>query len=57
MIFVIAVELLACRIREEYDLKGFEITLDGKINTFKISQLADDTTIFLITKTRYFKSS
>ena len=50
IIFVIAVEILACKIRQDHNLKGFEIKIDGKTHTLKISQLADDTTLFLKSK-------
>ena len=43
LIFVIAVEILAARIRNEKDIDGFKI--NG--NSSKIAQLADDTTLFL----------
>lgn len=43
----IAVEVMAIKIRENKNLKGLEIKLDGKNNTLKICQLADDTTLFL----------
>ena len=47
LIFVIAVEILACRLRQDKDIKGFQIKIDGKSHTLKISQLADDSTLFL----------
>ena len=48
--FVISVEILACRIRKDKNIKGFQIKLDGKTHSLKISQLADDTTLFLTSK-------
>ena len=51
LIFVIAVEILACKIRQDNSLKGFSIKIDGKEHCLKISQLADDTTLFLQSKT------
>ena len=50
IIFVIAVEILACRIRQDTGIKGFQIKLDSKTHSLKISQLADDTTLFLKSK-------
>ena len=50
LIFVIAVEIMACNIRQENSLNGFCIKVDGKNHCLKISQLADDTTLFLKSK-------
>ena len=50
MLFVLAVEIRACRIREDKDLKGIQIKLSGKSCSLKICQLADDTTLFLKSK-------
>lgn len=50
IIFVIAAEVLACKIRQDTNIKGFEIKIDEKTHTIKISQLADDTTLFLKSK-------
>ncbi|VDI81457.1 blast:Transposon TX1 uncharacterized 149 kDa protein [Mytilus galloprovincialis] len=50
MIFVIAVEIMACKLRNDYNIKGFEIKLDHSKHNLKISQLADDTTLFLKSK-------
>ena len=50
LIFVLAVEVLACRIRSEKNIKGFQIKLNGKDCSIKICQLADDTTLFLKSK-------
>lgn len=50
IIFVIAVEILACRLRQDKKFKGFQIKLDNKTHTLKLSQLADDTTLFLNSK-------
>ena len=41
LIFVIAVEILACRIRQDKNLKGIQIKFD---------ELADDTTVFVQSK-------
>ena len=50
LIFVMAVEILACRVRQDSNIKGFQIKLDEKTHSLKISQLADDTTLFLSSK-------
>ena len=51
LIFIIASEILACKIRQESTIKGFCIKIDGKTHSLKISQLADDMTLFLQSKT------
>jgi hypothetical protein len=43
LIFVLAVEILACKVRSELDIKGISVGEE----IFKIGQLADDTTLFL----------
>ena len=50
LIFVLAVEILACRIRQETNIKGFQLKLDSTTHSLKISQLADDTTLFLASR-------
>ena len=50
IIFVIAVEIMATKIRNNKNIKGIEIKLDRKTHSLKISQLADDTTLFLKSK-------
>ena len=50
LIFIIAVEIMATRIRTEENIRGFEIRLNGTIHSLTISQLADDTTLFLKSK-------
>ena len=50
LIFVIAVEILACRIRQDKNIKGIQIKLDGRTHSLKLSQLADDTTVFVQSK-------
>ena len=47
LLFVLSVEILACRIRDNNDLKGIQIKIDKNTHSLKISQLADDTTLFL----------
>ena len=56
LIFVIAVEILACKIREDNSIKGFCIKIDGKNHSLKITQLADDTTLFLKSKDEISKA-
>jgi hypothetical protein len=55
LIFIIAVEILACRIREDNNLKGIQIKLEGRTHSLKLSQLADDTTIFSTFSLQCFK--
>ncbi len=43
LLFILAVEILACKLRSDQNVRG--ITINEEI--FKISQLADDTTLFL----------
>ena len=38
------------RLRNNKDIKGFQIKIDEKIHSIKISQLADDTTLFCMCK-------
>ena len=47
LLFVLAVEIMAIKLRDNKKLKGLEIKLDGKNCNLKICQLADDTTLFL----------
>ena len=47
ILFVLAVEIMAIKLRDNKKLKGIEIKLDGKNCNLKICQLADDTTLFL----------
>ena len=50
---LIAVEILACRIRQDKNLKGIQIKLDGRTHSLRLSQLADDTTVFVQSKNKY----
>jgi hypothetical protein len=50
LICITAVEILVNRIRNEKQIRGFEIKLNGSNHSIKISQLADDTTLFLKSK-------
>ena len=49
LLFVITVETMAIKIRQEESLKGVKLSIHHK-HEFKISQLADDTTLFLKSK-------
>ena len=49
LLFVITVETMAVKIRQEETLKGIKLSVHHK-SEFKISQLADDTTLFLKSK-------
>ena len=49
LLFVITVETMAIKIRQEESLKGIKLSIHHK-HEFKISQLADDTTLFLKSK-------
>lgn len=50
LLFVITVEILAMKIRQNENIHGIQIK-QSQSRQFKISQLADDTTLFLKTKT------
>ena len=50
IIFVTAVEIMANKLRNNNNIKGIEIKLNGKTHKLIISQLADDTTLFLKSK-------
>lgn len=50
LLFVLAVEIMAIRIRNNSNVKGIQVKLDTKTHNLKISQLADDTTLFLGSK-------
>ena len=41
---------MALRLRNNKDIKGFQIKIDEKTHSIKISQLADDTTLFCTSK-------
>ena len=62
LLFVIAVEILACNIRNNKDIKGFKLPYDNispawaqKDTEIKISQVADDTTVFTRDKQSTFE--
>jgi hypothetical protein len=46
LLFVLSVEIMASRLRNNKDIKRFQIKIDEKTHSIKISQLADDTTLF-----------
>jgi hypothetical protein len=50
LIFVLAVEIMAIKLRETKHVRGIEIKLNSITGNLKICQLADDTTLFLKTK-------
>ena len=50
LLFVLSVEIMASRLRSNKDIKGFQIKIDEKTHSIKISQLADDTTLFCTSK-------
>jgi hypothetical protein len=50
LLFVLSVEIMALRIRNNKDIKGFQITIDEQTHSIQISQLADDTTLYFNSK-------
>jgi alanine dehydrogenase len=44
LLFVISVEIMALRLRENKNINGIKVKIDEKAHIIKISQLADDTT-------------
>ena len=50
MLFVLSVESMDSRLRNNKDIKGFQIRIDEKIHSIKMSQLADDTTLLCTSK-------
>ena len=62
LLFVISVEILACNIRNNTNIKGFQLPQDSilpewakKDTEIKISQVADDTTVFTRDKESTFE--
>ena len=51
LLFIITVEIMATKIRKSNNINGFEIKCKNKPNHIKISQLADDTTLFVRSET------
>ena len=50
LLFVLSVEIMALRIRNNKNIKGFQVKIDEINHSIKISQLADDTTLFFNSK-------
>ena len=50
LLFVLSVEIIALRIRYNKDIKGFQTKIDEQTHSIKISQLADDTTLYFNSK-------
>ena len=50
LLFVLSVEIMALRIRNNKDIKDFQIKIDEQTHSIKISQLADDTTLYFNSK-------
>jgi hypothetical protein len=50
LLFALSVESMASRLRNNKDIKGFQIKIDEKTRSIKISQLADDATLFCTSK-------
>jgi hypothetical protein len=51
LLFVISVEIMALSLRENKNINGIKVKIDDKAQFIKISQLADDTTLFVSFKT------
>ena len=49
-------EFMASRLRNNKDIKGFQIKIDEQTHSIKISQLADDTTLFCTSKEEIYLS-
>jgi hypothetical protein len=45
------VEIMALKLRENKNINGIKVKIDDKAHIIKISQLADDTTLFVSSKT------
>ena len=54
LLFVLPVEILALRIRNNKDIKGFQIKIDEQTPSVKLLQLADDTTLYFNSKSDIF---
>ena len=50
LLFVLSVEIMACRLRNNEKIEGIKIKLNEKEHSIQISQLADDTTLFCRSK-------
>ena len=47
LLFIFAVEILGVKLRDDTKVKGYTISHNNKVATFKISQYADDSVIIL----------
>ena len=50
LLFVLSVEIMALRLRDNKEINGIQINLENIAHKIKISQLADDTTLFCSSK-------
>ena len=50
LLFVLSIEIMALRIRNNKNIKGFQIKIDEQTHSITISQLADDTTLHFNSK-------
>ena len=50
LLFVLSVDIMALRIRNNKNIKGFQVKIDEINHNITISQLADDTTLFFNSK-------
>ena len=50
LLFVSSVQIMALRIRNNKDIKGFQIKINEQTHSINISQLADDTTLYFNSK-------
>jgi hypothetical protein len=50
LVFVISVEIMALRLRENKNINGIKVKIDDKAHIIKIAQLADETTLFVSSK-------
>ena len=53
LLFVLSVESMALRLRNNKDIKGFQIKIDEQTHSIQISQSADDTTLYFNSKNYY----
>jgi hypothetical protein len=53
LLFVLSVESMALRLRNNKDIKGFQIKIDEQTHSIQISQSADDTTLYFNSKNDY----
>ena len=50
LLFILSVEIMALRLRSNKNIKGITIKIDEKNHSIKISELTDDTTLFMSSK-------